>query len=100
MRAFYVDEEEARQAKTRTYYVKIINVSLPDHLIGYKAIEAETTQELLTKIREVFEFPNGVTFQLWSSSTGNGVRLDELPIIPKDYEFLSVRVQIKNMNEI
>ncbi len=43
MRAFYVDEED--QSKRR-YYVKIDNVDVPEDLKGYKAIEADSVEEL------------------------------------------------------
>lgn len=91
MRAFYTDLDET--VSRRTYYVKIGNVNLPDDLKGYKSIEADDTKELINKIIELYKFPTtSDKIQLWSNQMYGGIRLDKMPVIPIEHEFVWVRV--------
>ena len=96
MRVFYVDEDEVSK---RRYYVKVDNVNLPEDLKGYKVIEAESIDELKELINEVFGFnkKKNFTLELWSSQNYMGKRLDILKEIPKDIEFIWVRVVLNKV---
>lgn len=89
MRVFYIDEDD-KQSKPR-YYVKVDNIDVPDPLKGFKAFDAETTKELKEEIMKYYKFNKDIRIQLWTSSGYSGKRLDELPSIPKEYEFLWLR---------
>jgi len=91
MRVFYVDEEDISK---RRYYVKIDNVTVPDNLKGYKAIEAESVDELKRFVIEEYGFNKNknIDIELWSSQNRTGMRLDILKEIPKENEFIWVRV--------
>jgi hypothetical protein len=88
MRVFYIDEDDNQ----RRYYVKIDNLSVPDDLKGYKAIEAKSKDDLIEKIKLYFKIIPNKTIQLWTNSNYTGKRLDILPEIPKDCEFIYARV--------
>ena len=97
MRVFYIDEDEKIQAN-REYYVKMDNVNVPDELKGYKSIKASTPQDLLKSVMEYYGL-NGranINVQLWSNKMYSGVRLDTMESIPKEYEFVWVRVLLNN----
>lgn len=91
MRVFYVDEEDISK---RRYYVKIDNVSVPDNLKGYKAIEAESINELKEMIIREYGFDkhNNFAIELWSGQNHMGKRLDILEKIPTEIEFIWVRI--------
>ena len=95
MRVFYIDEDEV---KPRNYYVRIDNMTVPDELKGYKSMEASSPQELLEKVKEYYGFNTKpkASIQLWSSKMYGGVRLDTMAQIPKEYEFIWVRVVVNN----
>ena len=97
MRVFYVDEDEVSK-KQCNYYVKIANMNVPDELKGYKSIEASSTEELLEKVKEYYGFnhKSNICVQLWSGQMYTGVRLDTMDQIPKEYEFVWVRVLVNN----
>ncbi len=92
MRVFYVDEEELKSSKRR-YYVKIDNISVPESLKGYKAMEAGSVEELIEQVKEYYNFKAHPEFgvQLWSNNNCTGKRLDNLESIPKEIEFIWVR---------
>jgi hypothetical protein len=96
MRVFYVDEEEISK---RRYYVKLDNVNVPDNLKGYKAIEAESVEELkkLVMIEYDLNKNNNVSIELWSGQNHMGKRLDVLDEIPKENEFIWVRVVVNKV---
>ncbi len=96
MRVFYVDEED--QSKRR-YYVKIDNVNVPDDLKGYKAIEAESVEELkkLVMVQYDLNKNKNVSIELWSGQNHMGKRLDVLDEIPKEIEFIWVRVVVNKV---
>jgi hypothetical protein len=97
MRVFYIDEDEVSK-KQCNYYVKIANMNVPEYLKGYKSMEASSAEELLEKVKEYYGFnhkPNA-SIQLWSSQMYTGVRLDTMDQIPKEYEFVWVRVVLNN----
>jgi hypothetical protein len=98
MRVFYIDEEDLSK---RRYYVKLDNVSIPDRLKGYKAIDADTVDELKSVIMEVFELKRvrensdkerELDIQIWTGQNCMGKRLDILKDIPKEIEFVYARV--------
>lgn len=91
MRVFYVDEEDMSK---RRYYVKVDNVSLPNDLKGYKAIEAESIDELKELIKKEYGFNKHKNFEmeLWSGQNYMGKRLDILEKIPNEIEFIWVRI--------
>lgn len=96
MRVFYVDEDDI-QAKRR-YYVKVDNIDVPESLKGYKAIEADTTEELKKEIMKYYKFKEGISVQLWTSAGHSGKRLDEMKVIPREYEFVWVRAVLNKDN--
>jgi hypothetical protein len=94
MRVFYEEEDEILE---RRYYVKVENVNIPDNLKGYKAIEASTIEELKKKVIELYSFDTNnisdkIRIEFWSGQINNSKRLDNLNKIPKDIEFISVRI--------
>lgn len=91
MRVFYIDEEEEKSK--RQYYVKIDNVSVPEELKGFKAIKAATTDELIERVKDYYEFNKNldINIQLWSNANFTGKRLDILDKIPVENEFIWVR---------
>jgi hypothetical protein len=97
MRVFYIDEDD----KPRTYYVRIDNMTVPDELKGYKSMEASSPGELLAKVKEYYGFNAKPTadIQLWSGQKYTGVRLDTMAQIPKEYEFVWVRILMNNNNK-
>lgn len=97
MRVFYVDELK-QMPSPRNYYVKIANMNVPLELKGYKSIEASSTEELLEKVKEYYGFnhKSNIGVQLWSGQMYTGVRLDTMDQIPKEYEFVWVRVLVNN----
>jgi hypothetical protein len=78
------------------YYVKLDNV-IPQNSnrIGFKRITASSGPDLVAKAMIVFNIiapPRCV--QLWSSClTPHPVRLDHLPVIPAEYEFIWLRIR-------
>jgi hypothetical protein len=96
MRVFYVDE--ADQSKRR-YYVKIDNVDVPDNLKGYKVIEAGSVEELkkLVMVQYDLNKNKNVSIELWSGQNRMGKRLDALDEIPKEMEFIWVRVVVNKV---
>ena len=94
MRVFYVDEDEDKSKKYRQYYVKIDNVNVPEELKGFKAIEADSTLDLIDRVNKYYGFDkkSDVSIQLWSNSNFTGRRLDTLSGIPVDIEFIWVRL--------
>lgn len=94
MEVLYMNHSNQIKPQMRRYYVEVENVILPPHLIGLKAFEASTTQELLNKIVEYygFKWQYKASLQLWSNKGGLvRERLDELEHIPEKYEFIYVR---------
>ena len=87
MRVFYIDEDVPSQR----YYVKLENVIVPDSLKGYIAIDARAPSELLEQIRDMYGI-KAAGIELWSSQSRQGLRLDTLEVIPKEHEFIWVRV--------
>lgn len=88
MRVFYIDEDEPSQR----YYVKLENMTPPiDNLKGYIAIDARSTIDLLEQIRYTYKIQGG-SIELWTGQGRQGLRLDTLPTIPKEHEFIWVRV--------
>ncbi len=87
MRAFYIDEDEPFQR----YYVKLENMIVPDSLKGYTAIDARNTADLLEQIRAIYGIKTA-QIELWTGQSRQGQRLDTLTIIPKEHEFIWVRV--------
>lgn len=94
MSVLYDDNDNQNK---RTYYVKLDNVTLPDNLKGYKAIEATTPQELLSIVIEYYKLDRAhIKVELWSTTKYNkGLRLDILNEIPKEYEFIWIRIVAK-----
>ena len=97
MRVFYIDEDEKIQGK-RAYYVKMDNVNVPDEMKGYKMIEGSSPQDLLESVKVYYGLDkrDNICVQLWSDRMYNGVRLDTMEEIPKQYEFVWVRVLLNN----
>jgi hypothetical protein len=97
MRVFYEYEEEISKIQKRRYYVRVDNVSLPDNLKAYKALEASTTEELKEQIMEYYGFNKNdkLSIELWSNRNRQGKRLDELKEITEENEFIWVRVVSK-----
>jgi hypothetical protein len=88
MRVFYIDEDEPSQR----YYVKLENMTAPtDNLKGYIAIDARSSADLLEQIRRTYSIQH-VDIELWTGQGRQGLRLDTLPAIPKEYEFIWIRV--------
>jgi hypothetical protein len=87
MRVFYIDEDVASQR----YYVKLENVTVSDNLKGYIAIDARAPSDLLEQIRDTYGIKSA-GIELWSSQGRQGLRLDTLEVIPKEHEFIWVRV--------
>jgi hypothetical protein len=87
MRVFYIDEDEP----SKRYYVKLENMTPPDRLKGYIAIDARSSADLLEQIRDTYSIRNA-DIELWSNQGRQGLRLDTLTVIPKDHEFIWVRV--------
>lgn len=96
MRVFYIDEEDKSK---RRYYVKIDNVSVPDDLKGYKAIEADSVEELKKLVMIQYDLikNKNVNIELWSGQNHMGKRLDILDEIPKEIEFIWVRVVVNKV---
>jgi hypothetical protein len=94
-----MDEEELTAHASR-YYVKVDNIIVPKELEGYKAFEANNSKDLLEKIKKYYGLRDSPEFsiQLWSSQSSLGTRLDILEKIPKEYEFLWVKV-FRNKSE-
>jgi hypothetical protein len=96
MRVFYIDEED--QSKRR-YYVKMDNVNVPEDLKGYKAIEAVSVEELKKLVMAQYDLNKNknVSIELWSGQNYMGQRLDVLDEIPKEIEFIWVRVVVNKV---
>lgn len=94
MRVFYEEEEDISMQKHR-YYVKIDNVNVPEHLKGYKALEASTTDELKKQIMEYYGLNEKLSIELWTNQNRQGKRLDQMKEITKENEFIWVRVVSK-----
>jgi len=95
MKVFYIDEVDV---PLRAYYVKMDNMNVPANLKGYKLIEALSTVDLLESVKMYYgleNYPN-ISVQLWSAQMYGGTRLDTMEEIPKQYEFIWVRVYIIN----
>ena len=91
MRVFYDDETESNPL--RNYYVKIDNINVPESLKGYKAIEATNVDEIIKKVREIYNFKEkqDIIIQLWTQQNCLGTRLDNMTEIPKGIEFIWIR---------
>jgi hypothetical protein len=87
MRVFYIDEDEPSQR----YYVKLENMTPPDNLKGYIAFDARSSADLLEQIRRTYSIHN-VDIELWTGQGRQGLRLDTLQVIPKEHEFIWIRV--------
>jgi hypothetical protein len=98
MRVFYIDEDEPNESM-HTYYVKLENVSLPDGLKGYKAFDANTTANLIEQIRKFYKI-NTANIELWSNQAYQGRRLDTMYTIPKEYEFIWIRVTERRLSAL
>lgn len=99
MEVFYIDEDENKDDVPKcTYYVKMDNMNVPDNLKGYKWIEASSTEDLLERVKKYYGLENhsNIRVQLWSAQMYGGTRLDILDKIPKQYEFIWVRVLVSN----
>ncbi len=101
MRVFYVEEDEKQEKnESRTFYVKLENIQVPDELKATKAIEANSVDDLMGKIIALYGFKHELrsNLELWSKPLGssNRERLDTLDTIPKDYEDVWVRGVINN----
>lgn len=92
MRVFYTDEIESNLI--RNYYVKIDNVNVPEDLKGYKNIQAANTEDLIEKIKVKYRLKDrsDLSIQLWSQQNNSGKKFELNEDIPKDIEFLSVKV--------
>ena len=99
MRVFYIDEEEEKSK--RQYYVKIDNVSVPEELKGFKAIKAATTDELIERVKDYYEFNKNldINIQLWSNANFTGKRLEILDKIPVENEFIWVRAVLNKKEQ-
>jgi hypothetical protein len=105
MKVFYIDEDEVEvdadaedDMPKRAYYVKMDNMNVPDNLKGYKWMEASSPKDLLKSVKMYYgleNYPN-LRVQLWSAQMYGGTRLDIMDEIPKQYEFLWVRVLVIN----
>ena len=93
MRVFYIDEDVPSQR----YYVKLENMIVPDNLKGYIAIDAPSTTCLLEQIRYTYGIRNA-DIELWSNQARQGKRLDTLNEIPKEHEFIWIRVASRQQN--
>ena len=95
MKVFYVNEVDVPK---RVYYVKMDNMNVPDNLKGYKLIQAVSTGDLLESVKRYYGLDNcpNISIQLWSAQMYGGTRLDTMEEIPKQYEFIWVRVYIIN----
>lgn len=89
MRVFYDDESDI----SRNYYVKIDNINVPEELKGFKAIQASSIDEIIKKVRQIYNFKDKpeITIQLWTQQNCLGMRLDNMTEIPKDIEFIWIR---------
>jgi hypothetical protein len=92
MRVFYIDESESKLI--RNYYVKIDNVNVPEELKGYKCIEAISKDDLVNQVKKIYKLTDksNIVVQLWGQHNYVGERLDIREEIPKDIEFMYVRV--------
>lgn len=100
MRVFYIDEDENTNNESMpTYYVKLENVSVPDELKGYKAFNASSTSELIDQISTHYNIKTA-SIELWSGQVRQGQRLDTMPTIPKEYEFIWVRAKEKQTGQL
>lgn len=93
MRVFYIDEDMPSQR----YYVKLENMTAPDHLRGYIAIDARSTTDLLDQVRCTYGIQN-TNIELWSNQARQGKRLDTLDAIPREHEFIWIRVARRQQN--
>jgi len=84
-------------AVKRNYYVKLDNICVEDiTLLGFKHMMASSGPELLQNAIAFYGFGEECSahLQLWSSPhrlSASTVRLDTMPIIPEEYEFVWVR---------
>ncbi len=98
MRVFYEEFDEISKP-LRRYYIKVDNVSVPDELRGYKAIEASSIEELKKNIYNYYKF-NNITLnniELWSNQGYSGTRLDTMKEIPKEIDCLWVRIVLNRV---
>ena len=95
MKVFYVDEVDV---PLRAYYVKMDNMNVPANLKGYKLIQALSPKDLLESVKRYYGLENcpNISVQLWSAQMYGGTRLDIMDEIPKQYEFIWVRVLVIN----
>jgi hypothetical protein len=80
---------------TRSYYVKLDNMLIPDDKKGYRLIQATSGFDLLEKAIRLFDLPH-MNFQLVSSHIDTKIstmRLDQLEEIPLEHEFILLRVK-------
>ena len=78
----------------RTFYVRLDNIiSKEDAKKGHIAMDASSGPELLHAACEFFgwkETPS-IHVELWTSSHGSKIRVDHLPVIPDEVEFVNLR---------
>lgn len=99
MRIFYPDNDISDSENSSYYYTKIDNITVDKSLLGIKRFEARSTEDLLKKVKEYYNFTKNdakISIQLWSSRQFNGIRLDTLRNIPKEYDIIWVRGVIMN----
>ena len=96
MRVFYVDDID--DVEKRRYYVKMDNMNVPDELKGYKMMKASSPHDLLENVKTYYRLEKclNINVQLWSSRMYGGTRLDTMNVIPKENEFIWVRVLVNN----
>jgi hypothetical protein len=87
MRVFYEYEDDKRR-----YYVKISNLAVPSE---WHAFEAASTEDLMAQIADYYKL-NKQPIQLWTNHSPNGKQLDTYKEIPKDVEFICVKVIANN----
>lgn len=92
-----IDIELSVMVVQRDYYVKLDNICVEDiTLFGFKRMTASSGPELLQNAIAFYGFDKECSahLQLWSSPnqlSASIVRLDTMPIIPDEYEFVWVR---------
>lgn len=87
------------------YYITLENIWVPQHLQGTRAISAISVEELIYNIIEDYGFHHiynmTLDIQLWSAPMGSLTRkrLDVYKYIPKDNEFIWVRIVNTKLTE-
>lgn len=99
MRVFYTEEPNII---ARRYFITIENITIPEHLKGVKAFDAETVADLKSKIIAYYGFVHSDTIeiQFWSGPHGTTtIRLDLEEAIPEVYDSIWVRAAFVNNTE-